>query len=210
MAAFEGVPVAGAEALAAAVTRAVEVLEAGGLLAHPTATVYGIGGAPRSDVDLRASRLKGRAADGHRVLRIASDVDVLRQAFPDLRWSEAACRLADRFWPGPLTMILPGDSGATLAVRVEAHPVTRTVLTEWGRPIGSTSLNAAGAPPATTVGQARPCLDAMPAEPVSILLLEAGDLAGAPPSTLVSVAGDGVAIVRQGAIGEEEVWRCLL
>lgn len=209
MVAFEGVPVAGRAALAAAVARAVDVLQSGGLLAHPTSTVYGIGGAARPDVDLLVSRLKGRDSDRHPLLRIASDVAVLREAFPDLRWTEAACRLADRFWPGPLTLILTGDSGSTAAVRVEAHPVTRTVLAEWGRPIGSTSLNVSGAPPATTVPQARACLGAMPSAAVPTLLLEAGDLPGAPASTLVSAGSGGVSVVRQGAIKEEEVRLCL-
>ncbi len=209
MAEFDAVPTSGSVELKAAVTRAVDVLGEGGLVAHPTSTVYGLGGAARPDVDRMASRLKGRDSRRHPILRIASDASVLREAFPDLEWTEAAHRLADRFWPGPLTLILSEVSGATTAVRVEAHPVTRAVLTEWGRPIGSTSLNQAGTPPATTVPQARQCLADMPVAEAPTLLLEAADLPGGPASTMVSVTAEAVTVVRGGALSEEDVRRCL-
>ena len=192
-----------------AVTRAVEVLAAGGLLAHPTETVYGIGGAVSPEVDRCAARLKGRDADRYPLLRIASDRSALLAAFPGLEWTDAASVLADHYWPGPLTLILDDASGSTVAVRVEAHPVTRMILSAWGAPIGSTSLNVTGTPPAAKLSAARLCLERMPDAGVTTLLVEAGDLRGEPASTLVSFASGRPRVVREGSITAEEVLRCV-
>lgn len=200
---------AGTASLDAAVCRAVAVLRAGGVLAHPTDRVYGIGGASRADVDRAVSAMKGRELDRFPFLRIALEPEVLRRAYPGLVWPAGAERLAARLWPGPLTMVLADGSGGSLAVRVEGHPVTRAVLEAWGEPITSTSLNVSGEPPACTADEARRCLAGMADPGVPVLLLDAGDLAGPPPSTLVSFLGPTPAVLREGAIPRVEV-RALL
>lgn len=192
-----------------AVRKAVEVLRAGGVLGHPTDTVYGVGGAARADVDLRVAGMKMRSADEAPILRIGLDSDALRQAFPDLVWPAGAERLAVRFWPGALTLVLADDSGNSIAVRVEGHPVARAVLDGWGAPIGSTSLNLAGAPPAVTSQEARGFLAAMPDPGVPVLLLDCGDLAGPPPSTMVSFVGGSPSVLREGAISRAAIADCL-
>jgi L-threonylcarbamoyladenylate synthase len=199
----------GAESLDRAVRKAVEVLHAGGVLGHPTDTVYGIGGAARADVDRRVAGMKMRSADDAPILRIGLDSGVIRRAYPDLAWPATAERLASRFWPGALTLILTDDSGSSVAVRVEGHPVTRAVLDGWGAPIGSTSLNLAGAPPAVTSEEARGFLAAMPDPGVPVLLLDCGELAGPPPSTMVSFVGSGPTVLREGAISREAIADCL-
>lgn len=209
MATYERVCAADPATLDVYVARAVEILAAGGLLAHPTQTVYGIGGAVRPEVDRCAARLKGRDADRYPLLRIASDRSALRATFPGLEWTEAASALADRYWPGPLTLILDDESGSTVAVRVEAHPVTRSILSAWGGAIGSTSLNVTGMPPAAKLSEARRCLEGMPDAGVTTLLVEAGDLAGEPASTLVSFVSGRPRVVREGSITAEEVLRCV-
>ncbi|MBT8479266.1 MAG: L-threonylcarbamoyladenylate synthase [Gemmatimonadetes bacterium] len=201
MARYESAAVAGETAdLAPAVLKAVAVLRAGGMLAHPTETVYGIGGAVRPDVDDRIGRLKGRSVDQAPILRIALDAPTLQRAFPELVWPPAARRLAQQFWPGPLTLVLEGDSGTSTAVRAEGHPVMRAVLEAWGGPMGSTSLNLSGEPPAVTADQAARTLHAMPDVRAAVLLLDAGDLRGPPPSTLVSFVGSGPSVLRDGAV----------
>ena len=150
-----------------------------------------------------------RAVDDAPILRIGLDSDVLRRSFPDLEWPALAERMARRFWPGPLTLILAYGSGSSVAVRVEGHPVTRAVLAGWGAPIGSTSLNLAGAPPAVTSEEARGFLAAMPDPGVPVLLLDCGELAGPPPSTLVSFVGSSPTVLREGAIPLEAVSACL-
>ena len=200
---------AGAASLDGGVRKAVEVLRAGGMLAHPTETVYGIGGAARPEVDLRVAALKGRALDRAPLLRIALDTQVLLLAFPDLVWPREARRLALRFWPGALTLVLEDGSAQGTAVRVEAHPVMRAVLQEWKGPIGSTSLNFSGEPPAVTAVQAGKCLDMMPDVDVPVLLLDAGDLSGPPPSTLVSFLGSVPEVLREGAVRSAAIQDCL-
>lgn len=186
-------------------SRSVAVLEAGGVLAHPTDRVYGIGGAARPDVDRRIAGMKGRSADRFPLLRIAADEQVLRRAYPGLTWPPAAERLAAALWPGPLTLILPDDSGGSLAVRAEGHPAIRSVLEAWGAPMSSTSLNLTGESPALTAAGAAACLAAMPDPGVPVLLLDAGQLSGPPPSTLVSFIGPVPSILRDGATPRADV-----
>jgi L-threonylcarbamoyladenylate synthase len=188
---------------------AVEVLRAGGVLGHPTDTVYGIGGAAHAEVDRRVAKLKGRSLEESPILRIVLDGHALRTFYPDLEWTEQAERLAARFWPGSLTIVLDDGSGRSVAVRAEGHPVVRAVLREWNAPISSTSLNVAGAPPAVTGRQAGAILERMPEVDVPVLLIDAGHLPGPPPSTLVSLVTSTPEFLRDGAVSRDAIEDCL-
>ena len=210
MARYERIAVsAGAANLDSTVRQAVAVLEAGGVLGHPTCTVYGIGGAVRPEVDQRVAALKGRALDRSPLIRIALNTDELRQSFPDLEWNVSAMQLASRFWPGAMTLVLADGSGKGVAVRVEGHPVMRAVLKAWQGPIGSTSLNPSGEPAAATAGQAASYLALMPEVDVPVLLMDAGHLAGTPPSTLVSLLTPAPTVLREGAVPRQAIEDCL-
>lgn len=174
------------------------VLEGGGLLVHPTSTVYGLGGGS-VEADAEVARLKDRPA-GHPFLRITYDVKALRRERPDLRWTSDADRLARRFWPGPLTLILDDGTDQGLGVRVEAHPVTRAVLRRWGGSVSSTSLNRSGDPAATTPSEVRETLDTLPRPRLPTLWLDAGELTGGPPSTLLSLRYPTPRLLRSGAV----------
>jgi len=203
---YESVAVsAGAASLDRGVGRAVEVLRAGGVLAHPTDTVYGIGGAALPEVDLQVATLKGRTLDSAPLIRIARDTETFLEAFPELVWPVEARRLAFRFWPGAVTLVLEDGSGRGTAVRVEGHPVMRAVLSAWAAPIGSTSLNLAGESPAVTPEQARECLDRMPDVGTPVIFLDAGVLPGPPPSTLVSFLGSVPTVLREGAVPTDAI-----
>ena len=199
----------GAAILDRAVRQAVGVLSAGGVLGHPTDTVYGIGGPARPEVDRRVAALKGRSLDQSPLLRIALDAEVLRRSFPGLEWNESAGRLASRFWPGALTLVLADGSGTGVAVRVEGHPVMRAVLKAWGAPISSTSLNVSGELPAVTAGQAGRYLEMMPDPEIPVLLLDAGRLDGGPPSTVLSLLTPTPTILREGAVPRDAIADCL-
>lgn len=186
----------------ARVAAAAAALERGALLAHPTQTVYGIGGPATVAADREVARLKGRIAAGP-MLRIAADAASVRALFPSVVWTEDAARLADRFWPGPLTLVLDDGSGTGLAVRAEAHPVTRSVLARWSGALGSTSLNPTGGSPARTEVEARRVLEALPGAVLRLLFLPGGDLPGPPPSTLVSLRRGPPRLLREGAIARD-------
>lgn len=201
---FAEIAVTGRDAVAVA----ADHLASGGLLVHPTAGVYGIGGA-RTDLDREVQRLKGRPV-GPGIVHLVADSPGPGRAFSAANWPPLAARLAAEFWPGLLTLVLDDGSEHGVAVRVEPHPFTRAVLERWGGALGSTSLNLAGEPAAVDPESARRVLGAFPASDVPVLFAEAGRLPGPPPSTLVRVPGrDGRPwdVLRAGAIAPEEIAR---
>lgn len=207
---YESVAVSGGGAsLDRGVGKAVEVLQAGGVLAHPTDTVYGVGGAALGEIDLQVATLKGRTLDGAPLIRIAADTETLLDAFPELVWPVEARRLALRFWPGAVTLVLEDGSGRGTAVRVEGHPVMQAVLRAWAAPVSSTSLNVAGEPPAVTARQSCECLDRMPDVKAPVVFLDVGTLPGPPPSTLVSFLGPVPMVLREGAVPADAIRDCL-
>ncbi len=130
------------------IRQAVEVLRRGGLVAFPTETVYGIGA---NALDAEAAQgifnAKGRPAKNPLIVHVhdAGAVHQVAQSWPD-----EAARLAERFWPGPMTLVLPKKpcvpatvtgGGPTVAVRVPAHPVAQALLQAVDLPIAAPSAN---------------------------------------------------------------------
>jgi tRNA A37 threonylcarbamoyladenosine synthetase subunit TsaC/SUA5/YrdC len=191
------------------VEAAVAHLEGGGLLVHPTAGVYGIGGRPGAGLEAEVARLKGRPP-GPGLVHLVADVEAIRRAWPHAAWPPLADRLARALWPGLLTLVLEDGTEHGVAVRVEPHPFTRRILRRWGGALGSTSLNLSGSPPAAYAESAREVLAAFPDAEVPVLFVDAGRLPGPPPSTLVRVpARDGGPweVLRVGAIPGERIAR---
>lgn len=187
----------------ARVGAAVGTLREGGLLVHPTESVYGIGAVPR-ELDAEIARLKGRRSD-RPLLRLGASPDALRRAHPELRWSGEAQRLAAAFWPGPLTLVMDDGSEQGLGVRVEGHPQTRRVLQALDDTMSSTSLNRTGEDPACTEEDVRRALKGMPPADVPVCFLGAGTLAGPPPSTVLSLRGEDLRMLREGAVPLERI-----
>ena len=190
-----------------ALDRAAALLDAGGVVAHPTSTVYGLGGRPWPDVDARIAAIKRRPPGP--LIRLAASRDALIDALPAAQWTDAARRLADAFWPGPLTLVLEDGSDIGVSVRVDPHPVVRRLLDRAGGLLTSTSLNVTGRAPARTGEEVRTVLSNVGSEGGAVGWLDAGDLTGSTPSTLVRVAGDAVELLREGAVPEAEVTRAL-
>ena len=190
----------------AAVPRVQAHLRAGGLLAYPTETVYGLGSRP-VDPDLRTlAALKGRAAGKPFLLLVASREMAEAQG---LAMNESARALARAFWPGPLTLVLPGGSGRLpdllrgpeggIAVRWTSHAGVALLVGELGEPLPSTSANLPGAPPAP--GADAILRDFAPAVAEGrLLVLDGGVLGNQPPSTVVDCTGPLARVVRSGAI----------
>ncbi len=190
------------------VSAAVQALDEGGILVHPTSTVYGIGAAVTEELNAEINRLKGRSPN-RSLIRLAGSVEVLRRELPGAAWDERVDKLATEFWPGPLTLILDDGSAEGLAVRVDGHPVLLVVLGRWRSLMTSTSLNLEGEPPATRRRPVRRVLEAMPEPKRPLTFLAAGSLPASASSTVVSVRGKAPEIIRQGPIDRRRIARCL-
>jgi len=194
-----------------AIERAAALLRVGELVAFPTETVYGLGADAANALAVRRIfAAKGRPAD-HPVIVHLPDVSHLE------RWAssvpDAARRLADAFWPGPLTLILPRAAGVhdgvtggqdSVGLRVPSHPVARELLAAFGAGIA--------APSANRFGRLSPTLAAHVAgdlgDAVS-LILDGGASEVGIESTIVALTDGTPTLLRPGAIGERELARVL-
>jgi L-threonylcarbamoyladenylate synthase len=189
---------------------AARVLRAGGLVAFPTETVYGLGAdAANADALRRLYRVKGRPSDHPVIVHVAAgvDLDVYAVDVPNV-----ARALATAFWPGPLTVVLRKRAGRvadeatggrpTVAVRVPDHPVALALLEAFGGGIAAPSANRFGRVSPTTAAHVRADLG----DEVD-LVLDGGPTRVGVESTIVDVSGPEPLILRVGGIGEDEVAR---
>lgn len=182
----------------------------GGLVVLPTDTVYGIGARP-DDRSATAAIFAAKGRDRSVALPVLlPDPDVAGAvACLDAR----ARALADAYWPGALTLVLPraarasrwdlGGDPSTVGVRVPAHPVARALLAITG-PLAVTSANASGEPPATTCDD----LQATFGDRVAVYLCEDEPLVGE-ASTVVDLTGVEAIVLRAGGVGADELRRLL-
>jgi len=188
--------------VSADVRRAAKILRAGGLVAFPTETVYGLGADASSEAALKKLyAVKGRPA-GHPVIVHFASAD---EAFAWAREvPEAARRLAARFWPGPLTLILKRSARAgdfvtggqdTVGLRVPSHPVAQALLREFGSGVAAPSANRFGRVSPTRAAHVREDLG----EDVD-LVLEGGDSEVGIESTIVDLSRGRTVLLRHGAI----------
>jgi L-threonylcarbamoyladenylate synthase len=182
---------------------AIAWLRSGRVVAYPTDTVYGLAVDPASEIAVQELfALKGREESSALPLIAASRDQV--EAWCGL--SPTSRRLADAFWPGPLSVICDAPrtiasavhaGRRTIAIRVPAHRVARALASAWGTPLVATSANRSGEPPAHRAAD----LAALAAANESrLLIVDAGDTAGGPPSTIVDARDARVTLVREGAI----------
>lgn len=189
------------------VRRAAQVLRAGGLVAFPTETVYGLGADASSEKAVaRLYAVKRRPADHPVIVHFASSAGAFAWAadVPD-----AARKLADRYWPGPLTLILKRSALAkdfvtggqdSVGLRVPSHPVAQALLKEFGGGIAAPSANRFGMVSPTTPAHVREDLG-RDAE----LVLEGGPSDVGIESTIVDLSSGNAVLLRPGAITREEI-----
>lgn len=194
------------EEVAKAIPDVVLHLVRQGLIAYPTETVYGFGSSASKEAVTKLSALKGREP-GKPFLLLVSDLAMLGGV--GLRLPDAADRLATAFWPGPLTLVLPGGEGILppvlrgpeggIAVRWTSHKGIARLIKTLGSPVTSTSANRPRQPPAVDgVGVLH---DFGAAEASGeLLILDAGRLSPSQPSTLVDCTGSAPRVIRVGAI----------
>ena len=188
-----------------AIPRALEILRAGGLVAFPTDTVYGLGCLAFDQAAIESIYVaKDRPLEKAIPILIA-DVDDLDRVAYDV--PELARRLASRFWPGPLTLVVPKrvdlpaavSATATVGVRVPDHEAARTLLRAAG-PMAVTSANLSGRASPRAVSEVIAQLNGrIP------LVLDGGETRGGVPSTVVDVSGARPVILREGPITSEQI-----
>ena len=181
---------------------AAAALAAGGIVGLPTETVYGVGVIPRPEALQALLAAKQRPVDKG----IALLIDDLDQVFDLVVVGAAAHRLAERFWPGPLTLVLPlrrpelapealTGGRDTLALRIPDHAVPRALARELG-PLAVSSANRSGEPDARTAEALVVSLG-----PSLAVVIDDGPVRGGVPSSVVAVDARGrVAVLREGAI----------
>ncbi|HVB53461.1 MAG TPA: L-threonylcarbamoyladenylate synthase [Candidatus Acidoferrales bacterium] len=186
------------------IRQAVESLRRGQVIGFPTDTVYGIGAMLSiPGAVIRLSEIKGRAPAQPLILMVAQ-VDAVGEF---AAWTAAAQDLADRFWPGPLTLILAatelggrlGGAG-TVGVRVPAHPVALELLGRSG-PLATSSANRHGQPPvpdaATALGEL-PGLAGALADPAPVRKTSA-------PSSILDLTRNQPVLIREGRLSGREL-----
>jgi L-threonylcarbamoyladenylate synthase len=199
------------------ITEAAALLRAGRLVAFPTETVYGLGAdGLNPEAVARIYAAKGRPATNPVILHVA-DPDSAR-ALVD-RWPAEAQALVDRFWPGPLTLVLPASElvpsivragGPSVALRCPAHPVALALIRAVGRPLAAPSANRSQHLSPTRAEHVASSLG-----PAVELVLDAGPTAAGLESTILDLSGARPRILRPGPIppaelaailGEVELW----
>lgn len=184
--------------------RAAEVIKSGGLVAIPTETVYGLAGsALLEDSARKIYAAKGRPADNPLIVHLAKpeDAELYGETTP------LYYRLAERFMPGPLTIILKKKDnipdtvtagGATAAFRCPSHPIAHRLIEVSGHPIAAPSANSSGFPSPTNALHVKADMDGK-----IDMILDGGECEIGVESTVVKLNDDGCTILRPGAVTED-------
>lgn len=196
----------------AGIARAINALLASGLVAFPTETVYGLGAVATNDKAVaRVFLAKNRPADNPLIAHVASLADASALVVVDDR----ARALAEAFWPGPLTLVLPSKMGSpvsrlvtaglpTLALRVPSHPVARALLTQLGLPVAAPSANRSGRISPTRAEHVVQDLGGL-----IDLVLDAGGCPVGLESTVIDLSVPIPAILRPGGVPREAIERVI-
>jgi L-threonylcarbamoyladenylate synthase len=197
------------------ISTAASILMSGGVVAIPTDTVYGLAASiQRPDAIDRLYDMKSRPTN-KAIPVLVSDLDQVRQVagyLPTLAFS-----LAKRYWPGALTIVVEARDGLpehvtttdadgrrTVAVRLPNHSVARQVIGAAGGSLAVTSANLSGESPAIDASQVCQLAIAVPDA-----VIDGGRVSGGTPSTIVSIAGSEVVVLREGAIPAGEIFAFL-
>ena len=193
---------------------AVDALAAGNAIGVPTETVYGLAAdAASEDGVARIYRIKGRPSDHPLIVHVVDDHEARLWA----DWNDAAQRLADAFWPGPLTIVLPRRAGApawacagqpTIALRAPSHPVARRLLTA----LAAVGITGIAAPSANRFGRVSPTSAAHVRADLGddvAMVLDGGDADVGIESTIVDLSRGRAVLLRPGHIDAGQLSRAL-
>ncbi len=192
-----------------AIPRAIDHVLNGGVLAYPTETIYGFGGAIDTDAVGSLVGLKHRPVGKPFLLLVSSSAMIGRLG---LQMTHAASSLAAMFWPGPLTLVLRGATNRVpdrlrgpeggVAVRWTSHPALQRLIASLGDPLTSTSANLPGQPAALAASEVLTQF-APQVRAGQLMVLDGGRLAPSAPSTVVDCTGPHPRVIRPGALPAE-------
>jgi L-threonylcarbamoyladenylate synthase len=187
------------------------MLRRGDVIVFPTETLYGLGAdALNHQAVEKTFQLKGRDARNPIPVLVAGP-EMLRNLVAEI--PPLAQRLMDRFWPGPLTLVLPGqqdlpkpllNASGGIAVRISSQSIATQLVQALGRPLTATSANPSGKEPARTLQEAKSYFSGK----VKVFL-DGGRLNSKSGSSIVEVVGDDIRIIREGDIAAFELERVL-
>ncbi len=190
-----------------ALSRSIEALKRGEVIVFPTETFYGLGADAFNTVAVeRVLSLKGRSPD-QPIPVIISDREMLKDVVTEI--PPEAEKLIDRFWPGPLTLILPGqrelpapllNRGGGVGVRISSHSHATQLARDLGHPLTATSANPSAKEPARTTEEAKDYFS-----DTLKIFLEGGTLGGTKGSTVVEIVQGRLRIFREGEISSHEL-----
>lgn len=195
-----------------AFAHAVRLLRAGQVIAFPTDTVYGIGADGFNEHAIEQLFVIKERERGKAIPYLLSDVQDLAKVAREI--PRAAQLLAEKFFPGGLTLVIPASprvpkvliaGGDTIAVRVPDHPTTRALIDALGAPLAATSANLSGGPNPATARDVLTQLDGRVP-----LILDGGATRGNVPSTVVDVTVHPPKILRVGVISVEDIEKALV
>jgi L-threonylcarbamoyladenylate synthase len=202
----KAIPFWSSEEVEASIAGTIAHLQAGGVLAYPTETVYGFGGAVDYESVERLVKLKRRPSAKPFLLLISASEMLTRLG---LHLTSSAARIAARHWPGPVTLVLPGGQRRVpdrlrgpeggIAVRWTPHPGLTRLIQAYGDPITSTSANLPGVPPAMSATEIlQQWSDAVTRGKIRVL--DGGRLQPSNPSTVIDCTGQRPRVIRPGAV----------
>ena len=187
----------------------LSALRNGAVLAFPTETTYGLGCDPRNRAALeKIYRIKDRPADKSLPL-VADSIEQVEKYF---LLSDTAKNLAEKHWPGPLSILLTPKAefqkdfesimrDGFVAVRASSHPLVRELTQAYGFPLTATSANLSGQPACLAATDVESIFENETPDRQPDLIVDGGELPPSEPSTLIKVGDDGgVTVLRQGAI----------
>lgn len=190
------------------IKKAADAIKAGGIAAFPTETVYGLGAdALNPDAVAKIFKAKGRPADNPLIVHIADIADMNKIA----EVSPLALKLAEKFWPGPFTMILPKkdcipdivSAGLpTVAVRFPSHPIAQRLIKESGCPIAAPSANLSGSPSPT---KAEHVLKDYGGTDKIDGIIDGGECFCGLESTVISIVTEPAVLLRPGYITPKQI-----
>lgn len=184
------------------IKEAASILKTGGLVAFPTETVYGLAALPNQDIAVEKLRYIKKRYEEKQFSFCIQSIEQAKELAGDI--SPLAYKLMNKFWPGPLTLVLDSRGGATVGLRMPDHPVAQLLLEEVGVPVLAPSANFPNEKAPVNAQEVLKVLD----KKIDIII-DSGESELKLSSTVCQIKDEGFQILRQGAITQEMISKAL-